>query len=142
MSDINILGVISKLRPRVERSRKVTLDDLADEIADQSGFDRGDARDFAYKFSQSMVKHLKFGDYVQLGDMGGFSVSCNKHKELKVNYRASKAISGELSRDFRGSFNNGANAGLDDEGFADLWLAEHPEDTVIMRDGSPRTVTP
>ena len=59
MSDINIIAVIAKLRPRVTRSRRVTLDDLADEIAKQSGFDRGDARDFAYKFAQSMVNPLR-----------------------------------------------------------------------------------
>jgi nucleoid DNA-binding protein len=142
MSDINILGVISKLRPRVERSRKVNLDDLADEIAKQSGFDRGDARDFAYKFSQSMVDHLKFGDYVQLGDLGGFSVSCDKNKKLKVNYRAAKTIINELAGDFRGNFINGNNTSLDDEGYAALWLETHPEDTVIMRDGSTREATP
>jgi len=142
MSDVNIIAVIAKLRPRIARNRRVTLDDLADEIAGQSGFDRGDARDFAYKFSKSMVNHLRFGDYVQLGDMGGFSVSCDKNKKLKVNYRTSKAISGELTTDFRGNFVNGANNGLDDEGFAALWLEEHPEDAVIMRDGSTRAVTP
>ena len=142
MSDIHIITVINNLRPRIERTRKVTLDDLADEIAKQSGFDRGDARDFAYKFAQSMVSHLKFGDYVQLGDIGGFAVSCDKDKNLKVNYRAAKAITAELGQDFRGSFVNGVNANLDDEGFAALWLEEHAEDRVIMRDGSTRPATP
>ena len=142
MSDINIIAVIAKLRPRIERSRKVTLDDLADEIAKQPGFDRGDARDFAYKFAQSMVSHLKFGDYVQLGDMGGFAISCDKDKNLRVNYRASKTITAELGQDFRGNFVNGVNANLDDEGFAALWLEEHAEDRVIMRDGSTRPATP
>ena len=34
---------------------------------------------------------------------------------------------------------NGGNAGLDDEGFAQRWLELHPEDTIIVRDGSTRT---
>ena len=139
MAEINILAVISKLRPRIKRNRTFTLDDLAEEIAVQSGFDKGDARDFAYKFSQSLISHLKFGDYVKLGDIGGFAVSCNKDKDLKVSYRASSEIKGELKKSFRGAFVNGQNAGLDMEGFAQLWLDEHPEDTVIMRDGSTRT---
>lgn len=141
MAEINILAVVSKLRPRVQRGRTYDLDDLADEIAVQSGFDKGDARDFAYKFSQSLINHLRFGDYVKLGDIGGFSVSCNKDKDLKVAYRASTEIKGELKKGFRGTFVNGQNAGLDMEGYAQLWLAEHPEDTVIMRDGSTRTAT-
>ena len=78
MAEINILAVISKLRPRVKRGRTFDLDDLADEIAEQSGFDKGDARDFGYKFAKALINHLKFGDYVKLGDIGSFSVSCDK----------------------------------------------------------------
>jgi len=139
MAEINIIAVISKLRPKVKQGRIVDLDDLADEIAEQSGFDRGDARDFAYKFSQAMVRHLKFGDYVKLGEVGSFSLSCDKDKELKVSYRASKVAKNELATDFRGEFVNGENAGLNAEGYARLWLSQNPGDTVIMRDGSTRT---
>ena len=131
--------MISKLRPKVERGRTAELDDLADEIADQSGFDRGDARDFVYKFSQSLINHLKLGDYVKMGDIGNFSASCDKDKNLRANYRAAKGIKDVLATDFRGKFINSGNAGLDDEGFAQRWLQLHPEDAVIMRDGSTRT---
>ncbi|MCB9420138.1 MAG: hypothetical protein H6667_10050 [Ardenticatenaceae bacterium] len=141
MAEINILAVISKLRPRVKRNRTYDLDDLADEIAVQSGFDKGDARDFAYKFSQALISHLKFGDYVKLGDIGSFAISCNKDKDLKVVYKASKDIKGQLTTGFRGGFVNSQNAGLDMEGYAQLWLEEHPEDTVIMRDGTTRTAS-
>jgi hypothetical protein len=141
MATIDILAVISKLRPRVKRNHTFSLDDLADEIAIQSGFDKGDARDFAYKFSRGLINHLKFGDYVKLGDIGGFGVSCDKNKDLKVSYRASTEIKGELNKSFRGAFINGQNAGLDLEGYAQLWLEEHPEDTVTMRDGTTRTAT-
>lgn len=139
MAEIKIIAVISKLRPKVKRGHVIELDDLADEIAEQSGFDRGDARDFAYKFAQGLVSHLKYGDYVKLGDIGGFGVSCDKNKKLKATYRAAKAINDELEDDFRGEFVNGENAGLDEEGYAQRWLELHPEDTVIMRDGSTRT---
>ncbi len=140
MTEINIIAVIGKLRPRVKRGRLVELDDLADEIAIQSGFDRGDARDFAYKFALCLITHLKFGDYVKLGEIGSFYVSCDKDKNLRVIYRSSKAVNAELTRDFRGKYIEGENAGLDDEGYAQLWLELYPEDTVIMRDGSTRTV--
>ncbi len=139
MAEIKILSVISKLRPRVVRSRTVDLDELAEEIAEQSGFDVGDARDFAYKFAAAMIRHLKVGDYVKLGEIGSFYVTCDRNKKLKVNYRASKEIRDELLTDFEGEFINGENAGLDDEGYAAKWLEMHPEDTVIMRDGSTRT---
>ena len=141
MAEIKILGVITKLRPKVKRGRTVDLDNLADEIATQSGFDRGDARDFAFKFAQSLVGHLKLGDYVKMGDVGSFSVSCDKDQNLRVNYRTSKQIKDELDRDFQGEFINAGNVGLDEEGYAQRWLELHPEDTVIMRDGSTRTAT-
>ncbi len=139
MAEIKILAVISKLGPKVERGHVIELDSLADEIADQSGFDRGDARDFAYKFSQALLQHLKVGDYVKLGELGSFSVSCDTGKNLKISYRAPKIVKKELAREFKGKFINGANGGLDEEGYAARWLKSHPGDTVIMRDGSTRT---
>ena len=138
MAEIKILSVIAKLRPRVARGRVVDLDELADEIAEQSGFDRGDARDFAYKFARGLVNHLALGDYVKLGEIGSFSVDCDKEKKVKAVYRTSQEVDDALSTRFRGRYVNGENAGLDDEGFAQRWLALHPEDTVIMRDGSTR----
>ena len=141
MAEIKIFTVISKLRPKIERGRTIELDDLADEISSTSGFDRGDARDFAFKFANALIKHLQYGDYVKLGDIGSFSVSCDKDKKLRVNYRAGGEIKGRLEQNFRGKFVNSQYAGLDDEGFAQKWLEMHPEDTVIMRDGSTRTKT-
>ena len=140
MAEINILAVVSKLRPRVKRNYTYELDDLADEIAIQSGFDKGDARDFAYKLSQSMINHLKFGDSVKLGEIGSFAASCNKDKDVKIAYRATSELKRAL-QGFRGAFVNGQNAGLDMEGYAQLWLDEHPGDTVIMRDGTTRTAS-
>jgi len=119
MAEIKILSVIAKLRPRIERGRVVDLDELADEIAEQSGFDRGDARDFAYKFARGLVNHLALGDYVKLGEVGSFSVDCDKDKKVGGVYRGSKEIDDTLSTRFRGTFVNGENAGLDDKGFAD-----------------------
>jgi hypothetical protein len=139
MAEIKILSVISKLRPKVKRGRTIELDDIADETARYTGVDRGGARDFAYKFAQSLIEHLKFGDYVKLGEIGSFYVSCDKDKNLRINYRASKEADGGLAQDFRGAFVNGEYAGLDDEGYAQRWLELHPEDTVVMRDGSTRT---
>ena len=139
MAELTILSVISKLRPKVQRGRTIELDDLADEISEQSGFDRGDSRDFAYKFSNRLIQHLKLGDYVRMGELGSFGVGCDKDKRLKVNYRASKVIKDQLATDFKGRFINGEYAGVDEEGFAQAWLTLNPEDTVIMRDGSTRT---
>jgi nucleoid DNA-binding protein len=139
MSTIQILAVISKLRPRVQRLRTFDLDKLADELAIQSGFDRGHARDFAYKLARNMVGHLVLGDSVKLDELGSFSVTCDKNKQTRVSYRAAPMVKRAVNGDFQGSFINGDNAGLDEEGFAQRWLDEHPEDTVVMRDGTTRS---
>jgi nucleoid DNA-binding protein len=141
MAEINIIAVIGKLCPKVKRGRTVELNDLADEIALQSGFDRGDARDFAYKFALGLINHLKFGDYVKLGEIGSFYVTCDKNKNLRVVYRSSREMNNELSVDFRGDYTENENAGLDDEGYAQRWLELNPEDVVIMRDGSTRAAS-
>ncbi len=139
MAILKSMAVIGKLRPRVARANTVELDTLADEIAEQSGFDRGDSRAFAYKFSQALIRHLQFGDYVKLGEIGSFYVDCDSHKAIKVNYRPSKDIKQAVADNFKGQINNPTHTGLDEEGYVALWLELHPEDTVIMRDGSART---
>ena len=113
MPQIKIIAVIGKLRPKVKQGRLVDLDDLADEIAAQSGYDRGDARDFAFKFARAMVEHLRYGDYVKMGEMGNFYLSCDKDKKLRVVYRASREVNDWVARGFRGEFVNGENAGLE-----------------------------
>jgi nucleoid DNA-binding protein len=127
------------LRPKVKRGRSKTLDDIADEIAEQSSFDKGDVRGIGYKFAKELIRHLKYADYIRMGDLGSFYVTCDKDKKLSANYRASKVINGEIRTDFRGEFVNGENAGLDDEGYAQLWLRDNPGDQVVMRDGTTRT---
>jgi len=138
MSDVNILTVINKLRPKVERSKIVKLNNLVDEVVEQSSLNRRDAREFANKLMDVVLAHLKQADYVKLGEVGSLSVSCDKDQKLRVNYRASKAISGALAGEFKGQFSNGENVGLDEEGYAQRWLEQNPEDVVMMRDGSSR----
>ena len=63
----------------------------------------------------------------------------NCQLSIAVSYRATNEIKHELASGFRGEFVNGANAGLDSEGFAQLWLTLNHQDTVVMRDGTTRT---
>jgi hypothetical protein len=71
--------------------------------------------------------------------IGSFSVTTDVDLDMRVSYRSSRTIDDELDADFKGQIVNRENAGLDDEGFAQRWLALHPEDAVVMRDGSTRT---
>ncbi len=139
MAEVALISIISKLRPRVKRGRSKTLDDIADEIAERSGFDQGDVRSIGYKFARALIRHLKYADYVRMGDLGNFYVTCDKDKKLNARYRASRTINDQIRIDFRGEFVNGENVGLDDEGYVQLWLDENPGDTVVMRDGTKRT---
>jgi len=141
MNEVNILTVINQLRPKVERNKIVKLNHLVDEVVDHTGINRREAREFAKKLVESIVDNLKKANYVKLGEIGSLSVSCDKDQKLRVNYRASKAIGSILADEFQGSFENGDNVGLDEEGYARRWLEQHPEDTVVMRDRSTRVVS-
>lgn len=136
MAEIKLISVISKLRPRIDRGQSVEFEEIAAEIAEQSGFDRGDALNFAHKFSSRMEHHLMRGRNVKMGDMGTFYVETDKNKKLRVAYRATRAFLKRLQNEFKGSFVNGENAGLEDAGWAQTWLKDNPEDVVVMRDGS------
>ncbi len=138
MSEVRISTVIVRLRPRVARERTVSLEEVAAEIAEQSGFDYGDVRAIVYKLARVVVRHLEAGESVKLEELGAFSVACDRYGKLRVGYRPSAFFRRALARDFQGTILNRAHAKLDDEGYAALWLESHPEDTVIMRDGSRR----
>jgi nucleoid DNA-binding protein len=139
MSEVNILTVINKLRPKIERNKIIKINHLVDEVIEETNLNRRDARDFAKKFIEVIVKHLKKADYVKLEEVGSLSVSCDKDQKLRVNYRASKSIGTALNENFQGKFENAENVGLDEEGYARRWIELNPGDTVIMRDKSPRT---
>ncbi|GEM_PF-6594482 len=140
MSEVNILTVINKLRPKVERKKIVKLNNLVDEVVEQqTGLNKRDAREFSSKLIEALVNHLKEADYVKFGEVGSLSVSCDKDKKLRVNYRASKSINETLAQDFKGTFVNNENVGLDEEGYARRWLELNPGDTVVMRDKTTRT---
>ncbi len=139
MSDVNILTVINKLRPKVERGKIVKLNNLVDEAIEQSGIDRQQARKFAQALTEVIVENLKKANYVKFGEVGSFSVSCDKDQKLRVNYRATKGINDELATNFSGEFTNSENIGLDEEGYAQRWLEQNPSDTVVMRDKTTRS---
>ncbi len=142
MSEVNILTVINKLRPKVERKKIVKLNNLVDEAVEQVvDVNRRAARELAARITDVLIGHLKQADYVKFGDVGSLSVSCDKDKKLRVNYRASKSINDALAQDFKGTFLNNENVGLDEEGYARRWLEQHPEDAVVMRDKTTRTKT-
>ncbi len=67
--------------------------------------------------SQSMIAPLQGAGKVT---RRGFYVTCDKDKKTSATYRASKTINEQIRMDFRGEFTNGENAGLDDEGYAQL----------------------
>ncbi|MDM8528693.1 hypothetical protein QUF58_10875 [Anaerolineales bacterium HSG24] len=143
MSEVNILTVMNRLRPKVQRNKIVKLTHLVDEIIDNDNnvnIDRRDARLFGRKLVETIIAHLNQANFVKLGEIGSISVSCDKDKKLRVNYRASKMIGVILANDFKGDFENAENAGLDEEGFAQRWLNMHPDDVVIMRDKTTRSV--
>lgn len=139
MSDVNILTVINQLRPKVERGKIVKLNNLVNDIYGKTNLSRRDAHDFARKLTQAIIDNLAQANYVKLGEIGSLSISCDKNQALRVNYRASKAITQDLNEKFKGNFTNSNNIGLDEEGYAERWLEQHPEDTVIMRDKSTRS---
>ncbi|MDM8519369.1 hypothetical protein QUF64_04925 [Anaerolineales bacterium HSG6] len=142
MSEVNILTVMNRLRPKIQRNKIVKLTHLVDEIIDNDdnvNLGRREARLFGRKLVETIIAHLNQADFVKLGEIGSVSVSCDKDKKLRVNYRASKSIGTILANDFKGDFENTENAGLDEEGFARRWLEMYPDDIVVMRDKTTRS---
>ncbi|HNB51030.1 MAG TPA: hypothetical protein PK530_03760 [Anaerolineales bacterium] len=80
------------------------------------------------------------GIHVNLGKLGTMGVTADTQGVVKPTFRASNALRTAVKA-YGGKFKNAANKGLNDEGFAQTWLKNNLNDTVIMRDGTSRTRT-
>ena len=138
MAEIKIQHVINKLRVRPVREATWDLDDIGRELAKVSEMDTGDAINFTYKLFDIVVEGMNQGIHMNLGKLGVLGVNMDVAGNAKSNFRASPDLRTAVKA-YRGRMKNAGNKGLDDEGFARKWLEEHPDDTVIMRDGSRRT---
>jgi hypothetical protein len=138
MAEIKIHSVINKLRIRPVREATWDLEDIGRELAKVSEMDTGDAINYTYKLFDIIVEGMNRGTHMNLGKLGVLGVSTDVAGTTKPSFRASPDLRTAVKA-YRGRMKNTGNKGLDDEGFARKWLEEHPDDTVIMRDGSRRT---
>ena len=138
MAEVTIQGIIAKLRIRPVREATWDLEDIGRELAKVSELDTGDAINFTYKLFDIIADGLTRGVHTNLGKLGILGVGADVAGNLKPTFRTSPALRASV-RAYRGRFKNAANKGLSDDGFTRKWLEEHPDDTVIMRDGSQRT---
>jgi hypothetical protein len=140
MAEVKIQSVISSLRIRPVREATWNLEDIGRELAKVSEMDTGDAINYTYKLFDIIVDGLIRGTHMNLGKLGVLGVNMDVAGNPKPTFRPSPDLRTSVKA-YRGRMKNAGNKGLDEEGFARKWLEEHPDDTVIMRDGSQRTKT-
>lgn len=140
MAEIKLTAVISKLRVSTVREDTWDLEDIGRELAKVSEMDTGDALNFTYKLFEMITDAVNRGTHVNLGKLGTIGVTADTQGVVKPTFRASKDLRTAVKA-YGGKFKNAANKGLDDEGFAQAWIKNNLDDTVIMRDGTTRTRT-
>jgi len=138
MAEISIQSIISKIRIRTVREDTWDLEDIGRALANTSEMDTGDAINFTYKLFDMIVENVNRGIHMKLGKLGTVGVSVDTQGTVKPSFRSSSELRTAVKA-YNGRFKYAENRGLDDEGFARTWLAEHPEDIVQMRDGTTRT---
>ncbi|NUM47971.1 MAG: hypothetical protein HUU38_24975 [Anaerolineales bacterium] len=138
MAEIKLLSLISKLRVAPVREDTWDLEDIGRELAKVSEMDTGDAINITYKLFDLITEGVNRGIHVSLGKLGTLGVTADTQGQVKPTFRASSALRTAVKA-YGGKFKNAANKGLDDEGFAQTWLKDNLNDTVIMRDGTTRT---
>ena len=140
MAEVTLQTVINKLRVRTVREDTWNLDDVGRELGKVSEMDSGDAINFTYKIFDIIIENVNRGTHVNLGKLGTIGVSVDVQGNVKPTFRASKDLRTAVKA-YQGSFKNAGNRGLDEEGFARVWIADHLDDTVRMRDDTIRSRT-
>lgn len=137
MTEIKIHAVIAKMRIRTVRLDTWDMEDIGRELGKVSEMDTGDAINYTYKLFDMIVENLTRGIHMNLGKLGTLGVSANVQGEVKPTFRTSKQLRTAVKA-YQGQFALTENRGLDDEGFARIWLEANLGDTVIMRDDTTR----
>ena len=138
MGEIDIRVVRAKLQPRIVPKGTISNDDLIDHVTAETGIERDEVAQMTEDFWTIVLEHLKKGDEV---DLGGLILRAkpSRRPSMADDSDIPISIEAELQGEYRGEIANRENAGLNDEGYAQAWLARYPDDVVIMRDGSHRT---
>ncbi len=125
------IKAIQTYRPRIKMGRTVETDELAEYVADRTGYDKGDIIHMLTLFHNAIVSFNRYGQGVKLEGLGTYLPNIRLDGTFDVQHRLNWGLRRELNRgDFRGTILNRRNIGKTPDELVALWNEEHPDDPV------------
>jgi len=124
MQAVNIYGPKLELRPTAK------LDQVADWMAMRTGLNKSEVMMVLQELSEATLYFNNQGTPVKLVGVGIFTPSINREGELKINFRADRALKVGINAPgvYIGEVRNKDRIDLDNAGYKELWDAENPDD--------------
>jgi predicted histone-like DNA-binding protein len=125
------ITAIATYTPRVELSRRATLDEVARYIEGQSSFTTGEVKAVLISLKNALTFYMSSGTPVKLDGLGTFSPTIGLSGKLNVGVRVDNELIKELNgTKFAGKIKNKRMIKKKTDDLVKRWNNEHPDDPV------------
>ena len=116
--------------PQLKLNKTVRVDTLAAWISMRTSMNKSQVLMTLQELNEAVLFFASEGTPVNLPGLGIFTPGIDRHGNYRVNVRVDKALRQSLNqpKTFDGRVANPGQIGLDNQGYKDLWDAEHPDD--------------
>lgn len=124
------IQVVRELGPRINLGPAIELDNVAQDIAQDSGFDVADVASVLHKAAERRDFYLRLGRPVHLGGLGNYTPTIDGKGRVKASLRLPASVLESLREDFRGEVINRENIGKSREELCEIYLQLYPDATI------------
>ena len=115
---------------KLELNPTAQLDQVADWMAMRTGLNKSEVLMVLQEMNEAILYFNGQGTPVKLPGVGIFSPSIDRSGKYKINLRADAALRKGINAPdgYTGGMRHKNRIGLDNDGYKELWDADHPDD--------------
>ena len=124
-----IVQAVNHYGPRLELNSTAQLDQISDWMEMRTGLNKSEIMMVLQETSEAILYFTSQGTPLKLPGVGTFTPSINRAGKLKTNFRPDKVQKQSLNAPgvYQGNIRNKDKINLDDQGYKELWDADHPD---------------
>ena len=130
MATLKSIQVVRMLGPRIDLGGAVGLEQIARDIAADSGFDVADVVSLLHKAAERRNFYLRLGHPVHMDQLGNYTPKIDGKGNIGASLTLPRSLRRELTQGFMGEIINKENIGKSRDELVAQYLADHPGDTV------------
>ena len=115
--------------PSVVVSRRVELEEIAQQISEKCAIAASDVRHVLEELRNAVLYFVGTGASVKLDGLGTYSPGIDLEGQLRVNHRPDRYLTVRINLPgaFHGTIRNRGNIGRTQDELVDIWNETHPE---------------